>query len=235
MRSGTEPEEGGSITSVSDLRFEWDAFVSWASECIGGEEKSSLHPAIWAKLHHMLPLLAKRSRESLLLGIGPYDRLIRVQPKPNKPKIGNVLDLGPSQCGKTTREVGQILEWNERSVVTNDIKGQIRNETAGWRRLRGPIYTVTIDSQGNKYDPLQGRKTERQLYASAYHLLYNPNDKETYFTERAARMLTQLFYAAREETRRARLINPFAKEIRPLPYVSKLIRLGLNQVAEKLH
>src|SRR5947209_8792820 len=175
MWPGTDPEKGGSITSLSDLRLEWDAFVSWASECLGGEEKSSLHPAIWAKLHHMLPLLAKRSRESLLLGIGPYNRLIRVQPKPGKPKIGNVLDIGPSQCGKTTREIGQILEWNEGSVVTNDIKGQIRNETAGWRRLVGPIYTVAIDGRGNKYDPLQGRKTERQLYASAYHLLYNPN------------------------------------------------------------
>jgi type IV secretory pathway TraG/TraD family ATPase VirD4 len=189
---------------------------------------------MWAKLHEVKPLLAKRRRESLLLGIGPYDRLIRVQPKPRKPKIGNVLDIGPSQCGKSTREIGQILEW-EGSVVTNDIKRQLRSETAGYRRLLGPIYTVDITGRRNKYDPLEGRHTQRQLYASAYHLLYNPNDKETYFTERATRMLTQLFLAAREETRQARRSNPEAKEIRPLPYVSQLILLGLNRVAARIN
>src|SRR5919202_1508826 len=111
MRSGNYEKKGGRIESLSDFHFEWEAFFSWASECLGGEEKSNLHPATWAKLHQIKPLLAKRMKESLLLGIGPYDRPIRVQPKLGKPKIGNVLDLGPSQCGKSTREIAQLLEW----------------------------------------------------------------------------------------------------------------------------
>src|SRR4051794_31046152 len=233
MWPGVGSAKGGSIKPLSEYRLAWDAFVSQMGEYLGTVE-SDLHPAMWAKLHEILPLLAKRKKESLLLGIGPYDRLIRVQPKPKKPKAGNVLDLGPSQCGKSTREIGQILEW-EGSVVTNDIKRQIRSATAGWRRSKGPIFTVDVSRRGNKYDPLAGRHTERQLHASAFHLMYNPNDKETYFTERATRMLTQLFLAAREETRKIRRQNPFAEEIRPLPYVGRLMHLGLNWVAAFLN
>jgi len=55
-----------------------------------------------------------------------------MQPTPTKPRIGNVLDIGPSQCGKSTREIAQDLDW-QGSIVTNDIKRQLRSETAGWR------------------------------------------------------------------------------------------------------
>jgi type IV secretory pathway TraG/TraD family ATPase VirD4 len=197
-------------------------------------KESALHPSRFAKLHELAPLLARRSREALLLGIGPYTRPIRVQPTPAKPKIGNVLDLGPSQCGKSTREIAQDLDW-PGSLVTNDIKRQLRNATAGWRSLLGPTYTIDITGRGNQYDPLEGRITEGQLYSSAYQLLYNPNDKDTYFTERSTRMLTQMFLAAREETRKARRANPFAKEVRPLPFVGRLVSLGMNRVAEILN
>jgi hypothetical protein len=49
------------------------------------------------------------------------------------------------------------------------------------------------------------------------------------------KMLTQLFLAAREETRLARRMNAGGKEVRPLPYVGQLVKLGLNQVAERLN
>jgi type IV secretory pathway TraG/TraD family ATPase VirD4 len=224
--------EGGSIESLNEYRFRWDTFFSRFNERY--EKASNLHPSKFAKLHHVAPLLARREKEALLLGIGPYDRPIRVQPTPKKPKIGNVLDMGTSQCGKSTREIAQILDW-PGSIVTNDIKRQIRNETAGWRSLQGPIFTIDVTGRGDKYDPLGGRNSQQQLYSSAYDLMYIPNDKETYFTERAARMLTQFFLAAREKTRIARRTNPLAKETRPIPFVAKLVCLGLNRVAAILN
>jgi type IV secretory pathway TraG/TraD family ATPase VirD4 len=218
------------VEPLADFCLELKSFWSWFHNRHSSE---NLYQAEFAKLHQIKPLLAKRRKESLLLGIGPYQRPIRVQPTPSKPQLGNVLDLGTSQCGKSTREIAQILEW-QGSIVTNDIKRQIRHATAGWRSLQGPIFTVDVTGKGNKFDPLEGRITERQLYNSAYHLMYNPNDKEKYFTERGARMLTQLFLAAREWTRLLREENSYAKEVRPLPFVSTLLCLGVNRVAAKL-
>jgi type IV secretory pathway TraG/TraD family ATPase VirD4 len=197
-------------------------------------EKSNLHPSKFAQLHHVAPLLERRRHEALLLAIGPYNKPIRVQPTPKKPKIGNVLDIGTSQCGKSTRSIAQDLDW-AGSLVVNDIKREMRNKTAGWRSLHGPTFTIDTTGRGNRFDPLEGRVTERQLYAMAYLLLYNPNDKETYFTERATRMLTLLFLAAREKTRLARRENPLAKEVRPLPYVGRITRFGITKVAAILN
>jgi hypothetical protein len=61
------------------------------------------------------------------------------------------------------------------------------------------------------------------LHKLAKHLVFDPSDKETIFNERAAKMLTQLFLAARELGER------------PLPYVASVINLGLNDVARILN
>jgi type IV secretory pathway TraG/TraD family ATPase VirD4 len=234
MQPDTRLEKGGTINfeSVTDLCFRLDTFISGFHEQYA--EKSNLHPSKFAKLHDIAPLLQQRKREALLLAIGPYNKPLRVQPTAKKPKIGNVLDIGTSQCSKSTRTIAQDLDWIG-SLVVNDIKEEIREKTVGWRSLLGPTFTIAINGRGNKYDPLEGRVTERQLYASAYLLLYNADDKEKYFTERAIRMLTQLFLAAREQTRLARAENPFAKEVRPLPFVGSLVCLGLNRVAAILN
>jgi type IV secretion system protein VirD4 len=228
------PRKGGSINfeSVTELHLAWDTFVSRVTEQYG--EKSNLHPAKFAKLHDVAPLLKRRRHEALLLAMGPYERPIRIQPTLTKPRIGNVLDIGTSQCGKSTRAIAQDLDW-VGSLVVNDIKRENRTKTAGWRSLLGPVFTVSTDGRGNSYDPLEGRVTQRQLYDSAYLLMYNPDDKEKYFTERATRMLTILFLAAREVTRIARQHNPFAKEIRPLPYVGRLTKFGMNKIAAQLN
>jgi type IV secretion system protein VirD4 len=219
------------MESLTDFRFEWD--VLW-SRLKAQFSKEYLHTARFADLHEIHHLLSKVRALSLLLGIGPHARPIRVLPTKTKPELGNILDLGPSRCGKTQREEGQLLSWHASAVV-NDIKRTMRRKTAGFRSLLGKTLTIDITGQGNRYDPLEGRMSERELYSSAHQLLYNPNDKETYFTERATKMLTQLFLAAREETRLTRLVNPAAKEVRPLPYVGQLAKLGLNQVAERLN
>src|SRR4051812_28302055 len=105
MRPGVGTKKGGSINvkSVADLQFHWDTFVSRMNEQYA--EKSNLHPSKFAKLHDVAPLLQHQRREALLLAIGPYNRPIRVQPTLKKPKVGNVLDMGTSQYGKSTKSI----------------------------------------------------------------------------------------------------------------------------------
>jgi type IV secretory pathway TraG/TraD family ATPase VirD4 len=68
-----------------------------------------------------------------------------------------------------------------------------------------------------------GKKTEDQLLSVATHLLYDPDERDKVFTQRAITMLTQLFLAAR------------AEEYPPLPYVRSMIRSLLPDVAARLH
>jgi type IV secretion system protein VirD4 len=182
-------------------------------------------------------LKVRQGVPSHILGNGYLNRHIKVYPSLNKREIGNVLDLGEGGLGKTNREKVEIANW-EGSIIVNDIKGELYRQTAGIRKFRFPkgrILTLRIDGRGNQYDPLEERTTEGELLASARHLLYREGERDTYWTERAALMLTQLFLAAREETRLLRLTNPFAKEVRPLPYVARMIRIGVNNTAAWLN
>src|SRR5688572_4736868 len=69
----------------------------------------------------------------------------------------------------------------------------------------------------------KGHTSEWELHKLAKHLVYDPHDKETIFSERGAKMVTQIFLAALE------------LEERPLPYLASLINLGVNEVAAQLN
>ena len=213
--------ERGSITSLADWRLEWDAF--W-SKVHAGASLEHLHNARFAKLHEIHHLLKTHpGKPSHILGLDSlYGRPIRVQATKTKPEIGNVLDIGSTRCGKSRREIAQLLSW-PGSAVVNDIKGELFKATAGQRALFGKVYVVSPIGRGNQFDPLEGRVSERQLYSSAHHLLYSPTEKDTYWIERGTKMLTQLFLAA---TRIG---------LRPLPFVGQLANLGLNEVATRLN
>ena len=71
--------------------------------------------------------------------------------------------------------------------------------------------------------------TEDKLYSSAKHLLFDPNDREAIFTQRASKMLTQIFLAARIENQAAG-----KEQYRLLPYVRQMVDLGLKGAAARL-
>ena len=77
------------MESLADLRFEWD--VLW-SRLRAQFSKEYLHTARFADLHEIRHLLSKVRSLSLLLGIGPHARPIRVLPTKTKPELGNILD-----------------------------------------------------------------------------------------------------------------------------------------------
>ena len=159
----------------------------------------------------------------LLIGEGEYGQVYGVLPTKKRQHIGNMMKLGTTRCGKSTAEVCQIVDW-EGSEIIFDIKREIYPQVAGYLATRGRVLNIDLSrGLGNQYDPLQGHTSERELHKLAKHLVFDPNDKETIFSERAAKMLTQLFLAARELGQR------------PLPYVASIINLGLNEVAARLN
>jgi type IV secretory pathway TraG/TraD family ATPase VirD4 len=130
------------VPDLTDLRLSWDSF--WSKYHANHQQSTQLYQAKFAELYRVAPLLRKQPQTpSLMLGIGPYRRPLRVYPTATKPQLGNVLDIGPSQCGKSTRAIGEVLDF-AGSVVVNDIKGEIRAKTAGFRRLLGKIYTSVL-------------------------------------------------------------------------------------------
>jgi type IV secretory pathway TraG/TraD family ATPase VirD4 len=211
------------MPDLSELRLEWDAFWSWYH---ARNSEKHLYNADWAKLHEIRKHLKQSpDTHSLLLGIGPYNLPVRYYPSAQKPQLGNVLDIGPSQCGKSTKETGQILDW-QGSVVVNDIKDELRPRTAGWRNVicNGNVFTVNVTGdRGHRFDPMYGLEEEDELFACAIHLLYNPDEKNKYWTHRAARMATQLFLAARRIAEH------------PLIFAARVIRLGVNKTAAQLN
>src|SRR5207245_3844986 len=110
----------------------------------------------------------------------------------------------------------------QHSVVVTDIKGELYAQTAGYRATLGNVFVIDPTGQGHRFDPLHGKRTEDEFYSTASHLLFEAEERERIFTQRATVMLTQLFLAARIEA------------IAPFPYVRHLIRSGLLATASRL-
>lgn len=160
---------------------------------------------------------------SLLLGRSSFNRLACVRPTKTRRELGNLLVCAPTRSGKTLLAISELLTWN-RSVVVNDVKGELYTATGGYRSSLGPVFVIDPQGLGHRYDPLQGRKTEDALYSSASHLLFQADEGERkIFTQRATTMLQQMFLASRREG------------IAPFPYIRFLIRLGLADTASRLH
>jgi len=183
--------------------------------------QNSLHRARFARIDEMSHLLAtKPVGDGLLLGVG-HSHFLIVRPQKTRSELGNLLIVGPTRSGKGLLATSQLLTW-QGSVVVNDIKGELFTQTAGYRNTLGPVFVIDPTGIGHRYDPLTNKKTEDELYSASARLLFNANETDPIFTQRATAMLTQLFLAARTEN------------AAPLPYVRWIIRLGLAAAAKRL-
>ena len=185
----------------------------------------------FARPHELAPLVHPDwEREAgLLVGVSAFDQVLSVRRTPKRRDLGNILIDALTRGGKGLLAISQLLTW-PYSVIVLDIKGELYDATGGFRRTLGPVYVLDPEGFGNQFDPLHGRFTERQLYAVAKYLLYEAGEKDPIFIQRAIKMLTQLFLAAREENRQAG-----REKYRLLPYAGQLMNLPINQVAAHLH
>jgi type IV secretion system protein VirD4 len=193
-----------------------------------------LHTARFASLHeidHLLSPIFEKLGTSLLLGTSSWNHIAAVRQTHDRPELGNLLICAPPRSGKSMLAISQLLTW-PHSVIVNDIpKGELFQKTAGYRQTLGPVYVINpVAGVGHRYDPFEGRYSERALGTLAHHLLFDPQDHDPIFFKRAKKMLTQMCRAARMENGREG-----AERYRILPYVGNLLTTkGFQGTAEYL-
>src|SRR6266704_3554862 len=127
-----------------------------------------------------------------------FKRYVAVRPTQKRREISNTLIVGPTRSGKGLLAVSQLLSW-QHSVVINDIKGELFAATGGYRSTLGKVVVIDPTGVGHRFDPLHGKLNEDEFYSASSHLLFEAEEKERIFTQRATVMLTQLFLASRKE------------------------------------
>jgi type IV secretion system protein VirD4 len=186
-------------------------------------KSDGLHHARFARVHELTGLLSDQLDDtSLLLGIAQGGGVYRVKISEKRRELGNLLAVAPTRGGKGLLAVSQLLAF-QGSVCVNDIKGELFEQTAGYRQTLGPVYVLDPKGVGHRFDPMQGKHTEQDFLAAATNLLHRGGEGEgRIFTERACVMLTYLFLASR------------AEGYPPLAYARELIHLGLSGAAARL-
>jgi type IV secretory pathway TraG/TraD family ATPase VirD4 len=196
---------------------------SWISAHFSSE--TYLHSERFAYPHERVSFSTDTPDDyGLLLGIDEFGRYLQITANKKRKQLGNVLDVTPTQGGKSTRFKHQLKHW-KGSVIVNDIKGELDAETSAIRAGFSDIYRIDLTGRENKFDPLMGKETEDDLYAVAKLLLYEPNEPNPAFTQRAIEILTLLFLAARAAP----------TPIPPFLFVREITHLGINEAARKIN
>jgi len=187
-----------------------------------------LHKSRFARLDELETLLSRNPvNDGLILGsvkqFYVFRHYICVRPTKEKKEIGNSLIIAPTGGGKGNLIRGQIVAWKQ-SLIINDPKGDLFLATAGYRSKIGDVYVIDpTRGVGHSYDPLYKKATEDTYLSVAGALVFDGKDHEAFWSKSAARMIIQLFKAARIE------------DIPPLIYLRLMIDLGLPAVAKRLH
>jgi type IV secretion system protein VirD4 len=204
------------------------AALSWLSALL--PKQPQLYADRFADPHEVDPLVSLnwQSEPGLLVGLSTFNHVLSVRRRTKRRELGNILVDALTRGGKGLLAISQLLTW-PHSVVVLDIKGELFEATADYRKRLGKVFVIDPEAVGNQFDPLQGRTTERQLYAAAKYLLYEEGERDPIFIQRGMKMLTQLFLAARVENRQAG-----NERYRLLPYAGQLMALPINQVAGHL-
>jgi type IV secretion system protein VirD4 len=213
----------GLLAAIKRLALSCLVVFNWMSAFFSRRYK--IHRARFARIDELAKLMAESldRQASLILGISHLSRILRVRPVKTRRELGNLLVVAPTRGGKGLLATSQLLSW-PHSVVVNDIKGELFAQTAGYRSTLGPVFVIDPTGVGHRFDPLLTKTSEDELFSSATHLLFKPDEGDgAIFTQRATVMLTQIFLAAREEGRA------------PLPYTREIIRLGLPACAQRLN
>src|SRR3954447_18311102 len=185
--------------SLNSLLYKAEAFFNRFNTPHGEQ----LNNARFANLLEMANLARPGfSGDSLLIGETRYKHVLQIRPTEERPNLGHLLDCGPTGRGKTLFMTSQILNWDYNAIIQDPKAGELHRLTAGAKAKKGKVFVIDpIAKVGHRYDPLQGKHTEMELYNAAKHLLYDPHEKDVIFTQRATKMLTLLFVAVEELNR----------------------------------
>src|SRR5918911_1598498 len=128
-----------------------------------------------------------------------------------------------------SRLTSQLLTW-PHSVVAVDMKGELYQDTAGFRSTLGPVYVIDLRGFGNQYDPLRTCTDEESLYDAAKNILYDPHEGNgRSFTEWGILLEVLKWQAAVERNRK------MGATYRLLPFTRWLSKLGINSAARAIN
>src|SRR3954469_5359265 len=137
----------------------WPMRLSMMYEELTGafSHKHRLHPERFAKNSEVDEILSSQlDGEHLLLGIGDYGHVFRVRSTTDRKELGNMLIVGRTRCGKGLLANSQILTW-PGSIIVNDIKGELYQQTAGFRKTLGPVFVIDPEGFGSQHDLFLGK------------------------------------------------------------------------------
>ena len=135
LRSLPDTEKGGRLSSriLTMKRFLYHLNLFLSRLVSFFSHSGELHHARFARVHELSDILTDSlPTDSLLLGLNNFSRILHVKSTQARRELGNCLVVAPTRGGKGLLAVSQLLTW-KHSVIVNDIKGDLFDQTAGYR------------------------------------------------------------------------------------------------------
>ena len=206
---------------MKNLKYNLALFFSYISSIL--DKQQHLHNERFSYPHERIAFSTDRPADyGILLGIDEFKRYLQITVNKKRKQLGNVLDVTPTQGGKSTKYKHQLKFW-KGSAIVNDIKGEIDAETSDIRSEFSDIYRIDLTGGGNKFDPLMGKQTEDDLYAVAKLLLHEPNERDPAFTQRGIKLFTLVLLSARKSG------------IPPFIFIREASQWGINTLAKEIY
>src|SRR5918911_2449214 len=128
-----------------------------------------------------------------------------------------------------SRLTSQLLTW-PHSVVAVDMKGELYQDSGGFRATLGPVYVIDLRGVGHQYDPLRTCTDEESLYDAAKNILYDPHEGNgRSFTEWGILLEVLKWQACLELNRKP------GANYHLLPFTRWLAKLGINSAARAIN
>ena len=131
-----------------------------------------------------------------------YRELLTVRPgTAGKSEIGHFMWVGPNRSGKGLSITSNLLQWEGSAIVT-DIKGEIFEATAAYRRdvlgQRIVVLNPSSEERSHRFDPFLEMETDEQIFSAASAFMNPDADGENaVFAQRASSVLAAMIRASK--------------------------------------
>src|SRR5438045_1949331 len=117
------------------------AILSWLSALL--PKQPQLYSDRFADPHEVDPLVSHnwQSETGLLVGLSAFNHVLSVRRSVKRRELGNVLVDALTRGGKGLLAISQLLTW-PHSVVVLDIKGELYEATADYRKSLGKVLVI---------------------------------------------------------------------------------------------
>ena len=115
--------------------------LSWLSAHL--PKTPQLYTDRFAQPHEVDPLVSPNWQQEagLLVGVSSFNHVLSVRQTGKRQELGNVLVDALTRGGKGLLAISQLLTW-PHSVVVLDIKGELYEATAAYRKTLGPVFVI---------------------------------------------------------------------------------------------